>query len=529
MTRALWHIALADFRERVRRTSTLVTLGFTLWLGWAAGTGRLTLSLGDYRGVFNSAWIGGLVTAVTTTFLFLVGFYLVKNTVERDRSTGVGEILATTPLRRALYTLGKAASNFLFLGWMVALLACVAVVIQLVRAEDAHIDLWALLSPLVLVALPAMAVVSGLAVLFETTPGLRGGFGNVAYFFLWSILLAAAIASGQVFLDFSGLSLLAQSMHTALAKVAPGHSVGFSLGAGMGEATKTFRWDGVEWTVPLVLSRVCATALGVVAALVAALPFDRFDPSAWTARRRRATSPADPAVAVLTKETVTVASAAAPSPTPATHLSRLPADARRASFKTLVAAELRLLLGGCRWWGWAVAGALLVAGLVTPLEAARGYVLPFAWLWPILVWSSMGSREAQYSTGPIVFSAPKALTRELPAAWLAGVLVALVAGGGVGLRLLVAGEPGSAAGFAVGAFFVPSLALALGVWTGGGRAFEALYTALWYLGPLQHVAALDYMAASSLSVAEGMPLVYLGLTLALLAAALAGRRRQIQG
>ena len=51
--RAVYHIARADFLERVRRYSFLVTLLFAVYLGYAAATGKIALRLGDYRVLFN--------------------------------------------------------------------------------------------------------------------------------------------------------------------------------------------------------------------------------------------------------------------------------------------------------------------------------------------------------------------------------------------------------------------------------------------------------------------------------------------
>ncbi len=109
--RIIYAIARADFLERVRRNSYLVTLLFTVYLGYAAGTGRISLRLGDYRGLYTSAWIGIMVSLVTTIFVSLVGFYIVRNAVDRDRQTGVGQILSATPLTKSSYFLGKFLSN----------------------------------------------------------------------------------------------------------------------------------------------------------------------------------------------------------------------------------------------------------------------------------------------------------------------------------------------------------------------------------------------------------------------------------
>jgi len=91
-------IARADFLERVRRYSFLFTLAFALYLGYLATAGNLVLQVGNMRGIFNSAWVGALLAMVVGSFISLAGFYFVKNTIERDRHTRVGQILAATPI-----------------------------------------------------------------------------------------------------------------------------------------------------------------------------------------------------------------------------------------------------------------------------------------------------------------------------------------------------------------------------------------------------------------------------------------------
>ena len=105
------------------------------------------LRVGEVRGIYNSAWIGGLLGMVGSTFLSLAGFYFVKNTLQRDRETRVGEILAATPISRFRYIFSKVLRNFAVLSLMIAVLALSAIVMQLVHAEDRHMHLWKLLRP----------------------------------------------------------------------------------------------------------------------------------------------------------------------------------------------------------------------------------------------------------------------------------------------------------------------------------------------------------------------------------------------
>jgi hypothetical protein len=185
----LYHLMRADFYERARRYSFLITLGLVVFVAYfylpPKEAGYLGLGLGNYRGVYNSAWVGGSVAVLCLMLLSLPAFYLVKNAIERDERTRVGQILATTPLSKPLYTLGKAFSNFVFLAVMVGVIAVAAAGMQLIRGEEYHFDLWALFSPFHICVLPAMAVIAALAVLFESIAWLRGTVGNVVYFFLW--------------------------------------------------------------------------------------------------------------------------------------------------------------------------------------------------------------------------------------------------------------------------------------------------------------------------------------------------------
>jgi hypothetical protein len=112
--RRLHHLARADFYERVRRHGFLVALLFCVYAGYAFlppnHSNYVTLVMGHHRGIYNSAWVGTAVAMLSGSFISLIGFFIVKNAVERDRRTGVGQILATTPISRIQYTVGKRSA-----------------------------------------------------------------------------------------------------------------------------------------------------------------------------------------------------------------------------------------------------------------------------------------------------------------------------------------------------------------------------------------------------------------------------------
>ena len=529
----------ADYLERVRRHAFLVTLGFTVYFAYISlppnPSSYSTFDISGHRGIYNSAWVGCLVALMTSSFLSIAGFYLTKNAVEHDRRSGVGQILAATPISKPWYTLGKWASNLAILATMVGTMAVCSIGMQLLRGEDRRIDLAAIFVPFVVIALPAMAVTAGTAVLFETIRWLRGGLGNVVYFFLWSLgFMAGDMATkmrGGGIGSVPGISTIVPSMMRAVSSrfhvqlESTSFNLGFNIKGEGAYQFQTFDWEGMTWTAELLWPRFIWMLIGVGIALVAALPFDRFDaprdaveknPRRWPNRdphdreetmvHRPHPAAADHAIAVMT----------------------VAAAARGPRFTAMVAAELGLAIRSLpRAWIVAAIG-LAAAAWIVPLPVARAWVLPIAWIWPLLLWSAMGTRETRYQTAPLLFCSPRPLAHQLPALWLAGVLVALAMGLGVGTRLALTGDFGAFLAWSVGAVFIPSLALAAGVWTKSGKLFEVLYLLIWYIGPMSRTPFLDFMGATNAAAGSRVPAAFAVATLALLACAGLGRRRALR-
>ncbi len=509
--RVLYHLVKADFLQRVRSYSFLLSLAGASYIAYTVVSEKTQLHVGNnYRGIYNSAWLGALMTVTCAVFLTLVGFYIVKNGVQRDAETRVGQILATTPMKKAFYTLGKTISNFAVLAAMVGVLMIVAFGMQFLRAEDPHVNLWKLWSPFLIVALPAMAVTAALAVLFETVPVLRSGAGNVIYFFVWTAALAMGATNHD---DFAGMHIFFASMRDALAKFDPGSKDGsFSFTIGNHSLLRTFLWEGVAWTPKILLGRVFWVLVAICIALLASVFFHRFDPALQWVKRKR--------VAITDKE-YSSSSAAMITQSVSSPLTPLRSAHGKHRFAALVVSELRLLLQGKRWWWYAIAGGLMLGSAVGTQASSQGFLLA-AWLWPILVWSQLGCREIRYGTEALLYSSPQFLTRQLPASWMAGVLITAATGCGAGLRLLFAHDMAALLGWIAAILFIPAVALCLGVWSGSSKAFEALYTVWWYVGPAHQTPGLDFIGQTSRSY-----VLYFLLAAGLLAVSYLGRRSRM--
>jgi hypothetical protein len=225
---------------------------------------------------------------------------------------------------------------------------------------------------------------------------------------------------------------------------------------------RTFEWSGLPLDAGFVAGRVAVTLLAVAVALLPALWFHRFD--------------------------VAARAAATALPEPHTVYKGLPPSAAVAGSATgrLLTAEVRILVRGVPWWWWAGAALLALAGLA----ARPGPVLAIVWIWPVLLWSRLGTRREAAA----ILAAYPAPRRRLLAEWAAGVLLAAATGALPAVRMLAGADLPGLAAWTAGALFIPALALALGTLTGVPRTFQAVYTVLWYL-LINDVAALDVMGA----------------------------------
>jgi len=118
------------------------------------------------------------------------------------------------------------------------------------------------------------------------------------------------------------------------------------------------------------------------------------------------------------------------------------------------------------------------------------------------------------------------LTRQLPVTWLTGVLIAILITSPILLRLIFTNQWSSVDGLLSGILFVPSLALALGIWSNGSKLFEGGYLFLWYIASMYSLPALDFMGRVPVARQQETPIIYLVLTFLLMVVSYLGRRRQ---
>lgn len=470
--RTVWAVAVADLRDRTRRPVFTVCLLFAVGIGYLAAppvsAGYTMVKIGEFRGLYDSAYLGTMMAMIGALWLSWFGFYAVRTAVARDSSSGVGELLATTPLRTTTYLAGKFLANLLFLSAMAAALALTAPVMQLVRGESAALDLPALWVPFLLLCLPVLAVSAAAALLFETVRPLRSGLGNIVWLFAFGGLYVSWFSSG--------LAEVTGSMRADVAAQHPGAGTEVSIGlTGEPEGQGIFTWSGSPVSGELLLQQAGFLLVALVVALVPALWFGRFDPSrSLHGAGRDAAAPEQ-------------AGAPAAAPTFARPAALTAPAVRGGGVVRLVVGETRLLLTGQPLWWWL---GLAAATLVAVLVEGNGTLL-LVWIWPVLIWSRLGTWAAEHDMEPLLTAMP-ARRRRLVAEWAAGALVTALCGVGPLVRMAATGDAPGLGAWLAAVGLIPALALALGVLSRSPRPFQVVYVALWYL-VVNGIAAADIM------------------------------------
>lgn len=253
-------IVVADFLERARTYAYFMTLLVTIIVSFlfipSSEAYYGTVVISGYRGIYNSAWIGISMALSVNSFLSLVGFYLVKNTIDRDIQSKVGQIIGTSPLKKSKYMFGKFISNLLLLLSIVLISFFMSIFMQWIRGEENNIIIGDLFLSYFIFIIPVMFVIAALALLFEANNILRGKVGNGIYFLLWSLFLqyAFTIQIGPVQVSsLLSTEIIYNMITTDYKQLFPNSLLKVEDGiVSLDGPLKRFEWNGVNWNIGLL-------------------------------------------------------------------------------------------------------------------------------------------------------------------------------------------------------------------------------------------------------------------------------------
>lgn len=514
--------ASVELRLRLRSPATAIALLLVLALGWwwipAPDGHAVSLSWKDATGELQTPETGASALGVAGAFLggFLLmipAFYLVAGAIGRDRESGLGALLASTPMGKSAYVLGKWLGHCAYLSLLVAC-AAPLVLFHFAQHGVGAFDAGALLLPLLLFPAPAIPFVAALALAFETTPGLRGRGGLVAAFFALSLLLAvvpmqssgsldpeARQQAGRALpaFDPAGLAtveqLLVRSLPAGVHSLATGHIIHST-------PPRRVPWSGIAWDAALALRRLAMTLWSAPILLWAILRFDRFAPRRPARRPSAARGAIDPTAPV--------------EPSTATHrpYTSLPAGAARPGSRLAIAAEALLVARSARLPLALAFVASLVGSLLAP--AAAQVAAAIALLALAVALAEVGARERIAGTLELVRPLPA-----IPAVvslWKGGAAfaVVLLAIAPLALRAAFA-SPAALLAALLGLLFLATFAVGAARLSGSGRLLLGSYLPLGYaassgLSPADFtglVTGSSSLVRSALFAASGVALAAL--------------------
>lgn len=450
------------------------------------------MQIGGARVLYNSAAIGMATSMLASIFVGLFGFYVISNAVRRDIDSRCGYVIASTTMRTSEYVIGKFLGNVVFLstfmgGYMVASMAML-----LVRGE-------APLEPLIFMKQYAIMVpstivfVSVVAIIFESIPFLSGRFGDVVYFFFYSLSLAFIVnmmihGGGTArYFDFSGFGYLMEQAHRNF------HTDSLSIGSSPFDAAKRalvidgFNLEGGAWATRLV-----STLTPIPLLLLALFFFHRFDPARLRAAAAKGKRGWMGQINAIARPLV--------SP-----FAALPV--RGAALK-----DAMMTFAATPFTAIALIG-ITIAAFSTPASLQITFVVAAIFI------ADVASRDRRAGTIGLIYAAPR--LRERFVAWK------LTSAALVTMLLLIAPllqtavvRPARLLPLLVGIAFVAAASTSLGVISGNPKTFIVVFLSFWYVVVNDKGAtkALDFAGFFS-TPAIAVTLMYAAIGIALLATA----------
>lgn len=486
--KSLNSIIKADYLQRARSYGFLLTLLVSVGMAYAfappSGANYSTLRIGDFIGESNAAWIGHVTAIMASVFLWLFGFYLVNNSIKRDVETGVGQIVATTSISNFRYLFAKTLSNFLVLFTITIIIMIMALSLVIIRGSNYSFDLIQFLLPYLLATIPSIFCVSALAVFAEVVFGKNTNLQNVAFFFLFPVLIGITATSHNpniYWLDVLGtkhitdgmVNLVNMNFNQNIDKV----SAGFLF---VDQShNKYFLFEGSHWPAYYIMSRLLWMGIAFLLLFIAARLFHRFD------AKERVT---------IKKEKEKTDIVETRLPLREIHLSALPVASPAYGIWPFVKTELLMLLRIGHKWFWLVNIGGFLALFFVPLTSALKIGLPVLWFLQINRWADIATKEKYNRTHYFTYAAYKPLTRLLTSQIIAGVILATAFATPLILRFLILGDYSTVTSIILGAIFVISLSVCAGILFGGKRFFEITFFMLTYAN-VSALRGLDYFGA----------------------------------
>lgn len=478
--------------KQVKTYKFLFICIITVFLGYlcvpSVTAGYEVIYLGGVRGIYNSAWLGAVGALLPSVLLWLPCFYYLRSQISEDERFELSNIIASTPINKFQYILGKIISNFLILVSFAFIFMMALVIMQFVKGEAFTLDLRQYIVPFIVITIPNLFILSVLTIFFDVYDILKGTLGNIVIFIIWIVLLSISATTQKSSYDLFGIGTVLKEMTQGAQKVFPEiqpdiGGLGFNITNGR---TITFMWHGMLWDKSFLVSRIIWMLGGALIACLSTLRFDGF------VKRSNLLAQND-ASKIKHKMNDTIETEHKMNEAIPINLtiSSIYRNKSKIPIFKLIKYEIKLMMLECKWWWYFISIICVVLSFVLPIQ----YIYSGLYLMmilPIGIWSQMGCRENYYFTTELIESSCSLVYKKV-AELLGGFGISIIFSLGILIKLSMQNDWQLLTSWIIGILFVPTLGLFLGSIFGNRRFFEAVYIILFYFGPLNGIPFLDFL------------------------------------
>lgn len=471
-----------EVRLRMRRLSTLFAMMLMIALSWAMivdpKTGSSLMAINQVRVLYTSSALAMGSASLLSFLMALIGFYLVRGRIVEDIRSGIGSVIAATPVSNSLFLFSRWLGGVAYILALVAM--CSIMVLHGIRG-DGPIQVLVYVKTYLLVLGPMAVFAASAANLFDSIPLLMGKAGDFLYFMAWvfQVSIVAKIAdmnagliSAWLLVDFSGLVSTIVVLKTHLL------TNNFSLGASTFNSLMTPISLPVDlWSGQMLFMRLSSAALAMCLLLPAFVLFHRYSPDKVKqshARKRR--TPME----LLNGWTRPLAKHVQPV---------LLWSAKSANFAGQIVADVALTLVHAPSGIVAIVVFTLLSALLS-VDALPGLTIFALAFWGILI-SDISTRDFQAAIESMTAAVKGGAVRRYFRQWIATMALGLLLTGVILFRLSFV-TPMLALALLVGLFSISAVACCLGKLTNTAKTFMSLYLfGLYVSTQAQDVAVLD--------------------------------------
>jgi len=503
---SLKNIIRADYLQRTRSYAFLVTLLASIVIAYTfiptPTSSYSTLRIGNYVGYSNAAWIGHNTAIMASVFLWLIGFYLVNDGIKKDKETGVGQIIATTAISNFKYLLAKALSNFFVLLTITIIIILMSFSLVLIRGTGYPINLLQFILPYLFITIPSIFCVSALAVFAEIILGRNVIIQNVAFFFLFPVLIGILNLNnnskifwfdvlGTKYVSDELISLVNHQFKENIITVSSGYLFGNN------NSIKYFLFEGTNWSIIYIVSRFLWIGIAFIILFISAKIFNRFDFKEKLDIKKKRAKKIELQVPNNVKQI---------------QLSQLPVATPTFGIWPFVKTELLMLIRMGPKWFWFINFGGFIALFFVPINSAHQIVLPVLWFIQINRWADIATKEKINRTHYFTYAAYQPLKRLLTAQMIAGVILSLSLASPLIFRYALNGNFQSVYNIIQGSIFIIALSVFTGILSGGKRFFEVVFFLLTYCN-VSLIPILDYFGGINHGYIYSIIIMFINITL----------------